>query len=977
MSYRIGIDPGKRYIGLAIARIDEPDGPALPVHLMVIDLGHGQNALSSLLKGRAAHRRARRTRKSAEARIRAIRAVLTRECVPQEQLERVVALCRRRGWQPSYGDREPERNSRSSLRKKQNESQNETGGDLRAPRATVITNLQTLIPQAAPDLSGSGLRSILDILNEQPKGHGLDNRLVGVCTIRNCCFKRARGVDYPVLWLANGILTQLGGRAAAAVREMIIRELSLSGRNVVGMGIEAFRCKGQSKRAQADYDRVRRAWRKAAEMIDQPIPEGIRDNVERLLEAARKQLKGQAGPTRLAQCPTHLHGRVRELARGQVPEQGEGSRPGHSLVWENVAAKLKSYLRDRLPQILPPGAQVKEVAVERAAFDLLRVRGGREIPEDRVNDARWLGPYGQIRKLYEKEHPTASRDLVLLSFEMGGLCALCGKPLVGPVDRAHLIPHDEVGGYPYIAIVAAHPACNVSMGSRQARIAPEALEAFRLIRERLMRQDGFVHSWIDAKYGILHALANNADVERGPVPVDRYLRQVFTTAEATMQGMDRLGEAVQAAVHKAGFGSPEVRKRSASEVAGARWAALTDEGNIDPWFIKPTDKAKGSVLNHAIDAFAVAALPDAQPVGFRRGTVLWGVDPSRVSQRLAVLSSEEIWEAAAGPGIWARGKPQAINVMSLTLRRVWRQAYARDTKIRENFKGKGRGAYRKGAESWLSDLRLKQSEQAMLDYISNLQFEPLRKVALAALAPALATRKEAGEKGAGVSGAVRRAVVTYLKASTIRGLQSEQPIPTAGHPVREERVRRLREWAENPDLDGPVPPWVSVTIREDRFGGGSPRRLRVTQGAMNLETWVYIWVLGVHQDGQTALFRVEPDGALSRVLGPDRPVDHKPLLAAVQVSGVTALGPSLHLWRNAVSASLRAAGFSAAWVVGQGSEILTRDGESILFSRDDDEKLSDYLASPEWKQKLAKAAGVRRGGIRLFTWPGSVDMVRI
>lgn len=65
MRYRIGIDPGERFIGIDVGGTDDND-IAVPVDLAVVDLKGDphQTDIRKLVKGRAEHRLAWRTRKA-------------------------------------------------------------------------------------------------------------------------------------------------------------------------------------------------------------------------------------------------------------------------------------------------------------------------------------------------------------------------------------------------------------------------------------------------------------------------------------------------------------------------------------------------------------------------------------------------------------------------------------------------------------------------------------------------------------------------------------------------------------------------------------------------------------------------------------------------------------------------------------------------------------------------------------------------
>lgn len=942
LEYRIGIDPGHTYIGLSVVAID--DSVATPIYLDVIYLGKGKGHISNLCS-RAEKRRARRTRKSAKARIRDIREALQDEGVPEQESRDVIALCRRRGWRAdtaAEADAETVDPGEQSIRK---------------PRAEVLSALGELIPQSAPSLSDTGLKKILDILDRKPDASGFNNRRVEHCGVEDCKNNRTLGAYYPIPWIAQHILTHLQPKHRKPVREFFLHNLRKTGRGL-NSSSSKFKHKGQTQRALKDYKIMRKLWRAAVKVAPDMIPESVNDNIIRFLNSARNQISDKSQASRLRMCPEHLLKRVRELAGGHTPPQLPARGRTHSITWEAISAKLQSYLSDILSEYLPPEAIIDKIIVERAAFDLLHVKGRKALPHSKINEARWKGPYGQLRDLADDSNGETVSDIDLLSLETGGLCALCGKPLQGEIDRAHLIPKEDVGGYPYIAIVASHSSCNVKLGSNIARIAPEAVEAMQEVRDQIQKKNDYVHAWLDSKKGIMQVLSRDWEE---PPPVERYLRQTFTTRQATMQGSDRLGEAVQEAVSQAGRGNPQVIKRSASEVAGARWMVFTSN-NGDPWFSKMDDKSDGEAENHAIDAFIAAAIPEARPMGRSNGERLWGVLPEQILERLMVLSTRSTWEKAS-KGAWPHDKGEPTRVMGLTLRRVWRQAYAKDTKIRENYEKKGRGAYRQIAQSWIETLRQKSRQanasKKMEAHIQNLQFAPLKEIIFEEINSAGPDPKEQYEK-------VRVAVIKFLKKSTLEGLEGAQPTPTKEHPVREERISKLRDWAEDSETESKVPPWVGITIKEDRLSGGNPNRIEVYQGAQNLESWAMsMWILAVHHDKYSTVFQIEPDGHLSYFHGEEcDEIDYGELSETVQVSGVTNLPPGCRDWREKAGQVLAKAGFKKAWVIGQGSQLVTVDGDKISVGLKKKENAKQSLKNN--KAKLSKVTDVRRGGLTII-----------
>lgn len=980
--YRLGIDPGQRYIGLSVVRIPD-EGPAEPVYMLVVDLGHGQDHIRRRIQGRAEKRRMRRARKRRDARLRRIRHLLLEHGVPEDQAARVVAVCRRRGW--------PEDADEADAAEENSE------GLIRVPREKVLTYLRQRIPQIAPSVDSGLQEQVLEIVNESPRGGGVDNRRVGRCSVEGCHRNRTVSLHYPLLWLAAALLPNLQGKGEAwvAARKAFVDVLSSEGLHLWKSPLKAFRARGReetSKRRSWEeaYTIIRRAWHDAIAALQasrnganeiEAMAEAVErrsKQIERLLQSARRQIQGKSSPTRLAFCPEHLRECVQRLAVGVNGLEGEVRGRMHSLFWEAVSAKLHSFLSWRLRECLPENAQIEAIVLERAAFDIVRMKGKGFPKEQVLNEARWIGPYGQLRRHWERLHGAGKpTELDLLALETGGLCADCGQPLGDARDRGHLVAKEKVGGYPYLSIVAIHPTCNQLAWKTTMRVAPEVVEEFRKLRDELLRRDGFVHAWIDAKYGVLSYLSRTPARADDPVVralrVERFLNNAFSSMASTMQGADPLAEAVKEAVKAAGRATPhlDVVRRAATEVARARWAAFDDPDTA--WFDKELDKETGGILNHAIDAFLVAALPPATVVGKREGQRLWGIDPSDLEGRLGLLRSEETWQRAteqAWEPLLEVG--ESVNIYDLTLRRVWRQAYARDTRMSPRVfrkaasgKGEAQAAYRMPAQKWLEDLKKKNTRETILDYIKALQFEPLRQRCIQAV--------DAGANPAERHAAVRRTIVEFLKASVKAGLEGELPAPSEGHPAREERIRQLWEWVESDDIDQPIPVWISLRVI-DRFAGGNPPRIPVLPGpgktipdrrflpTLNLETWALeTWVLAVRESTGGILYEVRPDGGL-RPLGrgaPQMEVSWQP-----SVAGVTLLPTGCPRWRAAVGEALGRAGFRAAWLVGRGSVLITTNG--VCWIRRGSKKAADVLRSKEFQRRILPTVVGAQRSIRLF-----------
>lgn len=140
-----------------------------------------------------------------------------------------------------------------------------------------------------------------------------------------------------------------------------------------------------------------------------------------------------------------------------------------------------------------------------------------------------------------------------------------------------------------------------------------------------------------------------------------------------------------------------------------------------------------------------------------------------------------------------------------------------------------------------------------------------------------------------------------------------------------------------------VPPWVSVTLKEDRRSGADKVALPMTaNGTYGLEQWAY--ALGVAVARRVGanwtnftFHRIEPDGSL-KLLGIQTTADSAALLDPRGLrfnakAKVPPLAPSSLEWRTTVCRLVFGAGFHGAWVFGPGSEFRLDDGTSIVIEK--------------------------------------------
>lgn len=937
--YRIGIDPGDNYVGLAIAEIAE-DGSARPFYLATIQGLTGEHGMTSLYGGRAIHRRARRTRKALRSRLRRIRGILDHAGVPEKEIELVVTLCRHRGWAAAEEKLQvsPEEQSRKQR------TEDDGKWTPRVDRTQAVNEICSLIRSNAPGISSDALEKIRAILlkTKKPK---VDNRLVRSCVSERCACaipgrflrgKTAKGIDYVPLSLSLDILNWL---RHPDPRKAFLTALARLGYPVTRDIPRRFRTPSRESREIA-LAAVKKAWKAALDAASQAAVQlnvGLVKQAERRLQAAEKQIRGEWASTRSRFCPACLHERVKILAKGENPAPGVADSKGHSIIWSAVAAKIASHLKRRVLPKLPKGALIDQVVVERAAFDLVHLRPRRGKGDDRArpeirDEARWLGPYGELLRLWKCKHPLAkpSRN-ELLALETGGLCIICGEPLGADIDGTHLIPRGQVGGESYLVLSAAHTGCNQFDGKVVVRPKKEApLAAMREVRDQIKRLNGgWVHSWRDTKIGIVNFLLN--DPQAPATTVERFLGRAFAAKESTMQSAGVIAKAVATAVKDAARGEPEVKARAASEVARARELATSAGDPEDiPWFCKWETKKEGDVSNHAMDAFIVASLPSATVRGVKEGEPIWTIADDDVLRVLCVLRTEHAWQEAVAQALTPGEDEMSLPVWTLTLRRCWRQAYVRDTLKQKD------GGYRQPLKNYLAAIKKDSGDSGKVrSRLENLAFRQLRESALAALASHPTGGRDQRFQ------VVRDAILEKVRATVVGGLseKAEKNLPPslAKHPVRANRIGKLKQWALSHEED--IPPWISVSLVKDRRSGWESVALPSTpNGIWGAEQWAYS--LGVTAARKAAdgwrdftLYRVEMDGSLEFLRGVGGPIGNEELRRAVLDEKLPPLAPSVPKWRRVAARILREAGFDGAWVFGQGSQFDFDDGTSLVVGR--------------------------------------------
>jgi len=936
--------------------------------------------IADLLAGRAAHRRLRRTLKARRRRAAQIRAKLRERGYSEDTIAAVVALTRRRGFRPDMGQVASEKVVEKADLSPQREISERVWAalaDIRvinpalfaSKRAEAVrlgwaaAKFESKVDQAATDAEAgerrvhrmemwreieprlhallhddAAVQDVRRVFFSSSKSHGLENHRVGRCRYpvdnqstgvpRACGDVRGTrtvvGWHYPVLWLSLGLLQELPARCEKS-RRTYIRQLAKAGYRIgsAGQNYRRFRCRTQ-KAMERGYELVVAAWKAAVAQGE--VPENIQSNVQRKLEDAKKQLHGERAQTRVAFCAAHLREAVLLLARRgpeNVPQLLPPDKLPPSVVWDAVATKVAVFVRkDVLPR-LPDGATVTRVVAERDAFDLLlstpakqpksnnpnRKRKPRPTPAARkvADQLRWLGPYGQLAKVSGLDHSDTNG---LLSWEVGDLCALCGEPLGSPsdVDAAHLVPRATTGGYPYVGVVAAHRQCNARMGNSVAKIAQAAVLAMEQRVEEIEDRHGVVHPWITAKLHLLQVLVPSEEHQTPTEEqVTAWLNRIYSTSQATMQSTDRIQNAVAKALQGAGHSVTTVR-RAASEVARARFVAC-------PWFFKADAKAVGDVTNHALDAYILASLPTATRIGFSRGRPLYGILPQQLAG-LVPIQSQVAWDMLVRQ-TWVGGDPgEQVGISDITTRRVWRQAFARDTQLGQQ---DGHRVYRQrldGPDSWLGKLSEKKSLRDIRGHIEAVVWRPLREAALQALEMAERTSPDVNS----AKDAVKTAVISHIRAAALRGLKGAQAKPIS--PTRRLRLERLRRWALEEEQT--TPEWLGLRV-VDRYGGGNAARIQTKTGWLNLETWACnMRISATTATGATHLWFVAQDGTLLRRNGDRKEAAVVDTLISDDLVRVVqkhrpALPPFLRAWQQEAARLLRGKGYTAAHLLSGGS----------------------------------------------------------
>ena len=254
MDVAVGIDPGFRYIGVAVLRVD--CDPPEPVSLFVVDLnGTGSRShYRDYLRSRASHRRMRRTLHARRQREQQVRRFLHTQNTDPETIERVVHMIRHRGWRSDLPPRKATRvlsrfcqgtnvqaadkipdkvldallavspelpEYQEVLRLLQEHALNQDEVQRQMDRRLEVLSaggnrvkrweVEQYLTDALPKVLGSTqlAKDIIRIVMRAPRAHGLDNRRVGLCHNPRCNRRAADGRKYPVLWMAAPVLAMI------------------------------------------------------------------------------------------------------------------------------------------------------------------------------------------------------------------------------------------------------------------------------------------------------------------------------------------------------------------------------------------------------------------------------------------------------------------------------------------------------------------------------------------------------------------------------------------------------------------------------------------------------------------------------------------------------------------------------------------------------------------------------------------------
>jgi hypothetical protein len=593
----LAVDFGAKYIGLALVR--NQDGKNVP--LFAFTLAYDRFTLSKKAEPRVQMRRMRRTKKSKKARLRWLEAGLLTLGLDQETVDSLVRFCRRRGYKSLFD--EPEEPGR-----KKDKEEEEV---FRYSREEFFQALEKQVEATVPeDKRVPALYLCEHVLNREGDRFKevrlirIDNRGVSRCAWDGCNGGAPRRDNALKDALAQVVFTVY----AQHVRDNpeIYQELQGMLERVAELGKRLRHAAGPRPEVEKKILRKRIGQElkvlKGLSGLDEEMPEETvepREAWAYIRRGLMNLIERSGGRNRF--CHQHSEQYVSHLLEGKpIPFKKSLTEADITSRREEILfQKLWRYIEARVLPLAPKG--VDRVVVERTAFDLL---AGTRKQRLAISDKELEAMYQEGPRHGFKD------DLEMLREEFGGLCAYCGQPSSGILEREHILPQADFFFDSYLNKVPACIDCNRLWKGKASPLAAglvvheSAFQAYsRYLSAKFAVKNRPPHVFHTIKKGILKLMtqkerlpdaerllaiiADNlgtvVEAQRGPRPLARYLCQKLG---------QRYGRVLQVAF------------RSGRHTSIWRQAAY-------PEFDKAAEKTSGGTLNHALDALIMACdLPD-------------------------------------------------------------------------------------------------------------------------------------------------------------------------------------------------------------------------------------------------------------------------------------------------------------------------------------------------------------------------------
>jgi len=592
MPVTLAIDFGSRFIGLALVR--NQDGHDEP--LFAGTIAYKPSDLRSKVVDRAQIRRIRRTRKTKHARLRSLEHGLRSIGVPPEAVQSIARFSRRRGYKSLWGEEKDEE-------KDQDGQEEETL--YRFSREVFFEALEAELFRVLPEgLMAQALEVCARVLNRpgdrrlEVRPLRIENRGKSRCAWEGCERVTPRRHNALRDTLSQVVYTTF---KAAVEKQPELRQ-ELDGRlDRVAELARRYRNAGGANPAEERKTLLKRIRTELSAL--KPLAksaetrEADADKAWRYIKANLEDIiKKQTGRNRY--CREHSAAYVSHLLEGK-PIPFKPTLTERDLVsrqQEVLYAKIWRYIEARLFPLAPEGFD--RVVVERVAIDL--VAGSRK-QREKLGDAALENLYQQGPRL------GFGSDLEMLKKEFGGLCAYCGQPNPGLIQREHILPRSIFFFDSYLNLVPACPACNQGRkgastpGPADLRIHEEAYAAYTAYLDSISKSKP-LHLFHTIKKGLLNLMREPDRVWEA----EAYLALVakhFATAVQSQRGPRPLARYLGEKLRQRQGRIPSVAFFSGRHTEAWRRASYPD-------FDKAADKASGGRINHALDALLLAcALP--------------------------------------------------------------------------------------------------------------------------------------------------------------------------------------------------------------------------------------------------------------------------------------------------------------------------------------------------------------------------------